>query len=176
MQDKSWEFTSANLVALLSAVLIMFAFIFLPWYGSALTENGARILSDNLYGAVSAKPAPLIWLVPIVSLGGILFGLLGIFSVDRSRIAALISLGLGLVGLGYFLYMLANPLLKQTSSSPGIGFWLSLAGVVILASIDRVGFAPGQECDPKPSKARRKVAHSHLTEGCALSLLVVPID
>ena len=132
MQDKSWEFTSANLIALLSAVLIMFAFIFLPWYGSTLTENGARILSDNLYGAVGAKPAPLIWLVPIVSLGGILFSLFGILSIERSRIAALISLGFGLIGLGYFLYMLAHPLLKEASSSPGIGFWLSLAGVVVL--------------------------------------------
>ena len=94
MQDKSWEFTGANLAAMLSAVLIMFAFIFLPWYGSALTENGARVLSDNLYGAVSAKPAPLIWLVPLVSLGGILFGLWGIFSADRSRFAALVCLGL----------------------------------------------------------------------------------
>lgn len=133
MQDKSWEFTNANLTALLSAVLIMFAFIFLPWYGSALTENGARILSDNLYGAVGAKPAPLIWLIPFVSLGGILFGLLGIFSADRSRIAALVSFGLGLIGLGYFLYALTNPLLKEMSSSAGIGFWLSLVGVVILA-------------------------------------------
>jgi multiple sugar transport system permease protein len=38
-----------------------------------------------------------------------------------------------MVGLGYFLYMLANPLLKQKSSTPGFGFWLSLAGMVILA-------------------------------------------
>lgn len=133
MRDKTWEFTSANLVAMLSAVLIMFAFIFLPWYGSALTENGARILSDNLYGAVSAKPAPLIWLIPIVSLGGILFGLFGIFSSDRSRVAALVCLGLGLIGAGYFLFMLTNPLLNQKGSTPGIGFWLSLSGVLILA-------------------------------------------
>jgi multiple sugar transport system permease protein len=132
MQDKTWEYTSANLAALLSALLIMFAFIFLPWYGSALTENGARILSDNLYGSVGAKPAPLIWLVPIVSLGGILFGLFGIFSAERSRLSALVCLGLGLVGLGYFLYMLSNPILRQKGSSPGIGFWVSLAGALIL--------------------------------------------
>jgi multiple sugar transport system permease protein len=133
MQDKTWEFTGANLVAMLSAVLVMFAFIFLPWYGSELTENGARMLSDNLYGAVGARPAPLIWVVPIVSLGGIIFGLFGIFYADRSQTAALACLGLGLVGLGYFLYTLADPLLKQASTSPGIGFWLSLVGVIILA-------------------------------------------
>lgn len=142
MQDKTWEFTGANLLALISAVVVLFAFIFLPWYGTALTDNGARLLSDNLYGTVGALPAPLIWVVPLVALGGIIFGLLGVFSVERGRMAAVGSLLLGLVGLGYFLYMLADPLLKQPGSTPGLGFWACLAGAAVLAISIILGAPP----------------------------------
>ena len=130
MQEKNWDFTAANTVALISAVIILFTFIFLPWYGKSLTENGARILSDNLYGTPGAKIAPYLWVVPLASLGGIALGLLGLMKAEYNRIAAIGALAFGIVGMIYYLFNLGSPLLAEPQYQPGIGFWIALVALV----------------------------------------------
>lgn len=130
MQGKNWDFTAANTVALISAVIILFTFIFLPWYGDSLTENGARILSDNLYGTAGAKIAPLLWLVPLASLGGIALGLVGLLKAEHNRLASIGALACGIVGLIYYLFNLGSPLLSDPQYQPGLGFWIALVGLV----------------------------------------------
>jgi multiple sugar transport system permease protein len=130
MREEAWEFTQSTMLALISAVLILFVFIFFPWYGSNLTENGARILSDLLFGTPGAKIAPFLWVVPLASLGGICFGLFGLLKPDYNRLAAIIALAFGIVGMVYYLFNLGSPLLADPLYKPGLGFWLALVGMV----------------------------------------------
>ena len=130
MQEKTWDFTAASTVTLISAVLVLFTFIFLPWYGDSLTENGARLLSDNLYGTPGAKIAPMLWLVPLASLGGIALGLLGLLKSEHNRIAAIGALAFGIVGLFYYLFNVGSPLLADPQYQPGLGFWIAFMGLV----------------------------------------------
>jgi multiple sugar transport system permease protein len=132
MREKTWDFTSANTLALVSAVIILFTFIFLPWYGKSLTENGARILSDNIYGTAGAKVAPYLWLVPLASLGGIALGLVGLLKAEYNRLAAIGALVFGVVGMVYYLFNLGSPLLAEPLYQPGLGFWVALAGMACL--------------------------------------------
>lgn len=165
MREESWEFTQSTMLALISAVLILFVFIFLPWYGSSLTENGARVLSDLLYGTPGAKIAPFLWVVPLASLGGICFGLFGLMKPDHNRLAAIITLAFGIVGMVYYLFNLGSPLLADPQYKPGPGFWLALVGMVglviqfVLAippvnrALSRATSRSGKAFPPIPRKA-----------------------
>lgn len=142
MHEQSRDFTQSSALALISAVVILFVFIFLPWYGSSLTENGARILSDLLYGTPGAKIAPFLWTIPLASLGGLAFGLLGVLNSERSRLASFFALAFGIVGLVYFLFNVGSPLLADPFYQPGLGFWLALIGVVGLVIQILLAFLP----------------------------------
>ncbi len=129
---ESWEFSTAITVALLSTVVIMIAFLFLPWVGTLLTDNGARIFADQLYGAVSAKPVPFIWLIPLLTLLGVGLSLWGFLSADHNREASLGVFALGLVGVGYFVLAFKGPVPigSRPGLQPGLGFWVTMAGVL----------------------------------------------
>lgn len=148
MREKNWDFTGANTFALISAVIILFTFIFLPWYGKSLTDNGARILSDNLYGTPGARIAPFLWLVPLASLGGITLGLVGLLKAEHNRLAAIGALAFGIVGMVYYLFNLGSPLLAEPLYKPGLGFWVALVCMVglilqIVLAVPAVGNALG---------------------------------
>jgi hypothetical protein len=48
--DQYADLSSINMLGLVCAVLMLFAFIFMPWAGSRLQDNGARMMSDALVG------------------------------------------------------------------------------------------------------------------------------
>jgi ABC-type sugar transport system permease subunit len=142
MREDSRDFTQSTALALVSAVVILFVFIFLPWYGSSLTENGARILSDLLYGTPGAKIAPFLWVVPFASLGGLAFGLFGVLEPDRSRLASILVLAFGILGMLYYSFNLGSPLLADPHYKPGTGFWLALVGMAGLVIQFTLAFLP----------------------------------
>lgn len=129
---ESWEFSTAITVALISTVVILIAFLFMPWVGTLLTDNGARIFADNLYGAVGAKPLPYIWLVPLVTLLGVGLAMVGFLDSDHNREASLAIFALSLVGVGYFVIAFKGPVPigSNPKLQPGLGFWVTMAGVI----------------------------------------------
>lgn len=127
--DDNWEFTTANTVALISAILIMIAFIFMPWIGDKLTENAARFLSDFLYGTAGAKPAPFIWLVPVISLLGVGLSLWSLMTTEHGRIVSVVCSILGWIGLGFCFYTLSYPPYRELDITMGIGFWTAMIGM-----------------------------------------------
>jgi ABC-type sugar transport system permease subunit len=135
--DNGQDFYSANLVALICAALLLAAFIFMPWFGRELAANGARLLSDHLYGTPGAPPVPFLWLVPLTALGALGLALWGVWVPQRARITSRLILALGLIGLAYYgLALLPTP----AQFSLGVGLWLALActlGLVLQAALGR---------------------------------------
>ena len=78
------DYATANFITLLLAVIILIAFIFMPWLWSGAKYNGARIMSDVLAGGMlKTYSVNAIVLIPIVGLlvGGLaLWGLLNALS------------------------------------------------------------------------------------------------
>jgi ABC-type sugar transport system permease subunit len=97
------DFASANFLALLLAVIILVAFIFMPWLWAEIKYNGARIMSDTLAGGMlQAYASKEITLIPIVGLlaGGL--GVWGLLNVRRSALASVLTVVVGLIGLIYY--------------------------------------------------------------------------
>ncbi len=127
---KDWEFTTSALLALVFAVLLLIAFIFLPWVGEKLTLNAARIISDNLYGAAGAIAAPFLWLIPLITLAAVVVGLWGALAAEYDRIASALATALGLAGLAYFVLSANWSALKDQELGPGWGYWLALVACI----------------------------------------------
>jgi multiple sugar transport system permease protein len=132
------DYSSANMFGLTCAALVLFAFIFMPWAGTKLQDNGARIMSDALVGPYPEffnYESLWILLVPISALTALVLCLWGISSVERGRVVTQLTALCGLVGLFYFVTAYLN-----TSPSPvrdngaGFGFWVVLFGMIGLAS------------------------------------------
>ncbi len=152
------DYSSSTLAALIFAVILLVAYIFMPWFGKDIGLNGARILSDDLYGTPGAIHTPLIWLIPIVSSAGIFLGLLGILKPEIDQFTSYLLVGSGLVGMLYFLPALFNP---QAGLTPGSGFWLSLAacaGMALCLVITHpalAGWLPQRKVGAKPLLSMR---------------------
>jgi ABC-type sugar transport system permease subunit len=121
----SRDYSTSNMLALCFAVLLLIAFIFLPWFGTQLNANGARILSDYAYKTPGAIRAPFLWLVPLVSSAAIGLALFGILKPERDRLASYLAVLAGLAGIIYLLSPISRPALPNLKL--GAGFWLSLA-------------------------------------------------
>lgn len=131
---KEWEFTTSALLALASAVLLLIAFIFLPWLGPKLTLNAARIVSDNLYGAADAIPAPFLWLIPLITLAAVAVGLWGALASAYDRLASILAAALGVAGLAYFALSTGWPALQEKDLGPGSGYWVALIACIGLVA------------------------------------------
>jgi multiple sugar transport system permease protein len=120
------------------AALILFAFIFMPWAGTKLQDNGARMMSDALVG-----PYPevfnyeTLWIIaiPVAALVVLVLSLWAISSVERGKLVTRLTVVAGLVGLIYFVVTFFD-----TSPGPvrdngaGFGFWVVLFGIIGLVS------------------------------------------
>ncbi len=127
---ETWNFTSANGLALVCAVVLLIAFLFMPWVGNKLSANGARIMADNLYGTAGAEPAPWLWLVPLVAVAGVVVALWGTLQPEHGALTSGLALVLGLLNLGYYAVALKQPLRSNPESGFGAGFWISLVVTV----------------------------------------------
>lgn len=130
------DYSSISMFALTCMALILFAYIFMPWVGNEAMLNGARLMSDVFYGAVTSQSSILIALVPLAALlsGGL--GLWGMMRPEKGRfIAYLITLS-GVLGLIYYVgiifRLVESPVYTQGA---GLGFWVCLVGMVGLVFV-----------------------------------------
>ncbi len=140
------DYSTTNMFALVASLLLLVAFIFLPWFGDRPVMNGARLFSDNLYRVPGAISAPLIWLLPIASLAGIILALWGILRPEHDRLAAYVGVIAGVIGLVYFVHFSANPAVRPSNMTTGSGFWISLValiGQVLALPVTRLWLARG---------------------------------
>ena len=126
--EERWDFNAAMLVALLCCVIALFAFLFMPWMGVHLTDNGARLFSDYVYNAANSRPVPLIWIVPIILTAATGFALWGVLDPDKGRIASPVVALFGAIGLVYFIEAFNGPAPVGSNPKliPGLGFWVVL--------------------------------------------------
>jgi len=97
------DFTGANFITLLCAVIILVAFIFMPWMWTEMKYNGARLMSDVLTGgSLGTYVTRQIVLIPLAALLGIGAGLWGLMAPSRGALASILAALIGLIGLGYF--------------------------------------------------------------------------
>lgn len=132
------DYSSANMFGLTCAALVIFAFIFMPWAGTKLQDNGARMMSDALVGPYPEffnYESLWILLVPISALAALVLSLWGISSVERGRLVTQLT---ALCGVGSLIYFVT--VFLDTSPGPvrdngaGFGFWVVLFGTIGLLS------------------------------------------
>ena len=124
------DHSRSNLLILIFGIVLLISFIFLPWYGTLLVDNGARLMADNLYGTPGADAAPFIWLMPIVSLAAILLGLLGTLRPENERLMSNLGILVGVVAILYFVLVSVTPESKPGNMNFGLGYYLSLASAI----------------------------------------------
>ena len=94
------DFTGANFITLLCAVIILVAFIFMPWMWTEMKYNGARLMSDVLTGgSLGTYVTRQIVLIPLAALLGIGAGLWGLMAPSRGALASILAALIGLIGL-----------------------------------------------------------------------------
>ncbi len=127
---EGWDFSGPNAMALLAGGVMLFAFFFLPWIGSNLSDNVSRVMGDILYDAPGARRSEaLIWLIPVIAVAVVAVTLWGALAPERARVASPLSALLGLASMIYFI-----PALAASSTIYGAGFWVAFVcalGMVI---------------------------------------------
>ena len=126
MRNTEWDTTNASMLGLICGIILLISFIFLPWYGTSLMDNGARVFSDNLYGAPGAKPGPYLGLITLAAMGGVIFPLMGLLAPDRSLLGMLGWMASGLIGLAYYVLAWLHPLSTNLPLVYGLSYWLCL--------------------------------------------------
>jgi multiple sugar transport system permease protein len=127
-----WDFSGPNVFALVAGGIMLFAFFFMPWFGTYLGNNGARIMADALYGTAGSVAEPFIWLVPVVAVAVIGVAIWGSLAPERARLASPIAAVLGFVNLFYFLPALARISGPEAVQTAGIGFWAAFICTIAL--------------------------------------------
>lgn len=127
---ESVDFSGANFLGLVCAVVMLIAFIFLPWLGAELSANGARYLADYLSGTPGVPVTLLLALVPVAALAGAGLSLWGVLSPERGRLVSLLTALAGLAAAGYCIGTLARPGEASATLPPGSGFWITLVAAL----------------------------------------------
>ncbi len=128
------DFASANFLTLLLAVIILIAFIFMPWLWTEVKFNGARIMSDVLAGGMlKAYGVNAIVLIPFAGLlaGGV--AMWGLLNTHRSAQASILAAAIGLVGLYYYYdtyFIQEGQVADYVRANLGTGFKVVLIALV----------------------------------------------
>jgi hypothetical protein len=69
-RDDTVDVSGANFIGLLCSAVMFIAFIFMPWHGTKLVDNVAKLLADLLSGVPAAPVARAPGRLPLVSGGG----------------------------------------------------------------------------------------------------------
>ncbi len=123
----------ANFIGLIAAALLLFAFLFAPWYWDEVKYNGARLMSDVLLDGTYGRFSSLhILLVPIAALLTGLVTVWGLNSPERGKIASAVTAVAGLIGLYYFIhfYFIDDNEAIEQYVQIGRGFKIALAATV----------------------------------------------
>jgi len=124
-QRETLDFSGANFLSLLFGIVIVIAFIFMPWTGTEIPYNGARAMADLIAGTPGANVTLSIALIPITAIAAVCLALWGVLAPDRARLASLLTSVAGLVGLIHFAATFISPG-NFPLGSAGLGFWVSL--------------------------------------------------
>lgn len=128
------DYASANFLALIFAVIILLAFIFMPWMWTEIKYNGARLMSDALTGgSLKNFSTWQIVLIPITALLVMGLSLWGLMNPHRGALASVLTVGLGLVGLVYYadLYLVREgQVADYIRDNIGTGFKVTLVALV----------------------------------------------
>ena len=131
----------ANLVGLLSAAVILVAFLFAPWYWNEMKYNGARMMSEAIIDGTYSRYVSLhIILIPIAALLTGAITLWGLNSPERGKLASVATTIFGLASLYYFInfYFIDDnefiTLYVIDSGGVSKGFNWALAGTVGLVA------------------------------------------
>jgi len=123
----------ANFIGLIAAALLLFAFLFAPWYWDEVKYNGARLMSDVLLDGTYGRFSSLhILLIPLAALLTGLVTVWGLNSPERGKIASAVTAGAGLIGLYYFIhfYFIDDNEAVEQYVQIGRGFKIALAATV----------------------------------------------
>ncbi len=136
--ETSIDFSGANFIGLLCSALMFIAFIFMPWYGTQIVDNAAKLLADYLSGVPGTQVTVWLGIVPIAAVVGVGLALWGVLTPERGRLTSLLMLVTGLVVLVYCLIRLLFPVGVVMTVSGGAGFWtmlLAALGMVLQFAI-----------------------------------------
>jgi multiple sugar transport system permease protein len=173
------DFASANFVGLLLAVVILFAFIFMPWLWTEAKYNGARVMSDVLTGGMlETYGIQTIVLIPIVGLlaGGL--SVWGLLNQHRGVLASILTAAVGLIGLYYyydFYYIQEGEVAEYVQDNLGRGFWLALVALVGLVAQTVILAPPVNRGVRRLSKAVGAVTPSVPAKAVPYLFLAVPM-
>ncbi|MEE4194837.1 MAG: sugar ABC transporter permease [Anaerolineae bacterium] len=147
--DQFQNFDTANFFALVISILILMAFIFVPWYGKDMTDNGAALFANNLYRLPGTLAAPLIGLIWLEVVCGLGFAILGILKPETERLTALLASLSSLFGFVYFIntYVKASQLTPGTTF--GLGWWITMALTIVLSLHVFLAHLPFRHIFPK---------------------------
>jgi len=126
-EDTTSDVSSANFIGLLCSAMLFIAFIFMPWYGTKIVDNAAKLMADLLSGVPGAQISLAVAILPIASIAGVGLALWGVLQPERGRLAALLTLILGVLVLIYCLATLLFPGgAVNMAAAGGAGFWTTL--------------------------------------------------
>jgi multiple sugar transport system permease protein len=157
--DKFQNFDTANFFAMVISILILMAFIFVPWYGQDMTDNGAALFANNLYQLPGTLAAPLIGLIWLEVVCGLGFAIIGILKPETERFSALFASLSSIFGIVYFVNTYANAQQLTPGTTFGTGWWttmvltLLLLVHVLLAHLPLKKILPTRAIDKPRSKA-----------------------
>lgn len=147
--DQPPSFSAADFLALLSAVVILAAYLFMPWVAVAqpaandaagaasITYTGSELLaatfSEGLRNAATVAKTGLI-LIPLAAVVGMGFAFRGLFQASARGTSAVGTLLAGFGGLIYFLltFVLGGQNAISVSSAAQLGFWAALIATLTL--------------------------------------------
>ncbi len=126
--ERDVDYSTASLLGLVFAGLILIGFIFMPWHGIAIVDNAAKLLADFLSGVAGSTVTPVMVLAPLAAVIGIGLALWGVLKPESGRLVSLLTMALGLAIIAACLLRLAEAASTEDAPAPGLGFWTILAG------------------------------------------------
>jgi alpha-glucoside transport system permease protein len=162
--DEPPSFSTADFLALVSAVIILIAFLWMPWMSDTHTVvnsdetseqvvmsytgrglMGADFAANEDTPAATAKIA--IFLVPLAAVAGIGFSLWGLFTPGARGTSAIGTVGAGLVGFSYFIvtFLLEGDNALSVSGAAQFGFWIGMiasVGLILQVVMTRPIYTP----------------------------------
>ena len=132
------DFASANFLGLILAVVILVAFIFMPWMWTEIKYNGARLMSDVLTGgSLKTYGSSHLVLIPITALLTVGLAMWGLLSAHRGALASVLTVATGVMGLAYYFdvyFIQEGQVAEYIRANIGIGFKVTLVAMVGLVA------------------------------------------
>ncbi len=81
----SYDYSTANFIAIVFSTLLLITYIFLPWVGTKVADNAAGLFANNLYDTPGVYVTPFLWLILIELAGGLFSAMFGLFKPNKAN-------------------------------------------------------------------------------------------